>query len=182
MLSDHQRQTLLQVARQALSAACADTPPPVVTTADPALTARLGVFVTLTKKGRLRGCIGYLEGPGPLLETVAEMAVAAAQNDPRFPAVTAAEVEQLQIEISVLSPLQPLASPEALQVGRHGLVVTRGSQRGVLLPQVAMEYGWSNAEFLSQTCLKAGLPPTACRETETQVEVFEAEVFHEADQ
>lgn len=179
MLSDTQRQKLLQVARQALKAACCGANPPDLTTTDPTLSTVQGAFVTLTRDGELRGCIGHIEGHLPLIETVAEMAVAAALEDPRFPPVTCEEVGLLHIEISVMSPLQRLADPGAVEVGRHGLVVSRGYQRGLLLPQVATEYGWNREEFLAHTCRKAGLPPNAWREAGTTLEIFEAEVFGE---
>lgn len=137
-----------------------------------------GAFVTLHKNGSLRGCIGTFEATDPLISTVQRMAIAAATKDPRFPPVEAEELSSLDLEISVLSPLSK-ASPEEVQVGVHGIYITRGFYRGVLLPQVAVEYGWDSQTFLKQTCLKAGLPPLAWQDPETQIEIFTAEVFGE---
>ena len=143
----------------------------------PLLSEPGAAFVTLTEAGRLRGCIGYTEAVAPLFRTVQECAVAAATEDPRFPSVTVAELSMLHIEISVLTPLRPIR-PEEVQVGTHGLVVSLGSRRGLLLPQVADEQGWDRETFLSQTCVKAGLPPDAWRQGAT-IQAFTAEVFSE---
>jgi MEMO1 family protein len=135
-------------------------------------------FVTLRKNGQLRGCIGYIEPVLPLGRTVVEAAILAATQDTRFPVVTAAELPNLEFEVSVLTPIHEVADPRTVEVGRHGLVITRGGQRGLLLPQVATENRWDRETFLAQGCLKAGLPPDAWRKG-AKVEVFEAIVFHE---
>ena len=180
MLSDEQRTRLLQVARQSVLAACCGEAEPDLTTADPALTAVQGAFVTLHKPdGDLRGCIGHIEGYLPLIETVAEMAVAAATQDPRFPQVRCEEVPRLHIEISAMSPIREVKDVQEIEVGRHGLIISHGYRRGLLLPQVATEYGWTRDEFLRHTCLKAGLPADTWREKDTKIECFEAEVFSE---
>lgn len=150
------------------------------------LTARLaellGVFVTLKEGGNLRGCIGYIEGIKPLYQAVAEMAVAAATGDPRFPAVTEKELPELEYEISVLTPKRQIDSPEEFIVGMHGIIVQRGGRSGVFLPQVAAEEGWSREETLSYLCMhKAGLPANAWKDSETKLFVFEAEVIEEKD-
>jgi AmmeMemoRadiSam system protein A len=132
-------------------------------------------FVTLRRGAELRGCIGHLECDRPLADVVARAAIAAALEDPRFPPVTAAELEVLSIEISVLGPMQPVTDPSTIEVGRHGLVVHAGSRRGLLLPQVASEWGWDRETFLEQLCLKAGLSRGAWRTA--QLFTFEAEVF-----
>ncbi|MDP9263599.1 MAG: AmmeMemoRadiSam system protein A, partial [Acidobacteriota bacterium] len=130
----------------------------------PALSPHLaelrGAFVTLHLAGQLRGCVGFVQPARGLYHTVMEAALNAAFHDPRFLPVSTEEAPELEVEISVLSPLQPIA-PEEVVVGRHGLVVSRGSYRGLLLPQVAVENGWNAATFLEQTCLKAGLPADA---------------------
>jgi hypothetical protein len=137
-------------------------------------------FVTLRKGEHLRGCIGHLEPDRPLAAVVARAAVAAAFEDPRFPPVTSGELDDLSIEISVLGPLAPVPDPSTIEVGRHGLIVRSGWRRGLLLPQVAPEWGWTREEFLAQTCLKAGLPADAWRKgTGTEILCFEAEVFGE---
>lgn len=136
-----------------------------------------GAFTTLTLDGQLRGCVGYVFAVKPLFETVAETAVAAALNDFRFEPVTAKESRQLKVEISVLSPLQEIDADDVV-IGKHGLVVTLGGRRGLLLPQVAVEHGWDRKTFLEQTCHKAGLPADAYLEG-AKIEAFTAEVFGE---
>jgi len=145
---------------------------------DPVLGEKRGGFVTLKISGRLRGCIGYIEAVKPLLETVREMALSAAFNDYRFEPVTRDEVERLAVEISVLSPVREAEASE-IEVGRHGVIITGNGRRGLLLPQVAVEYGWDRDTFLDQTCVKAGLPPGSWREKGTTIEVFSAEIFSE---
>ncbi len=143
------------------------------------LSAPGAAFVTLTKNGRLRGCIGYTEAVAPLFKVVQECAVAAATEDPRFPPVSSNELPSLRIEISVLTPLVPIL-PEEVEVGRHGLMVSQGGMRGLLLPQVPVEWGWDRETFLDQTCVKAGLPPSAWRHGAT-LRSFTAEVFGEEE-
>ncbi len=179
MLTDTQRHRLLAVARQSLRHAVGTGPAPSLQTDDPDLSRPSGAFVTLKRGGELRGCIGHIEPVYPLLETVSEMARAAALHDPRFPRVTAAEEPQLSLEISVMSPVVPVPDLGAIEVGRHGLVVERGGYRGLLLPQVPVEWGWDRETFLQHTCLKAGLEADAY-ERGARVLWFEAEVFGEA--
>ena len=136
-----------------------------------------GAFTTLHEDGRLRGCIGYVQAIFPLYRTVYETARAAAFQDPRFVPVKREELSQLQIEISVMSALRPI-EPEEVAVGVHGLVVSRGGLCGLLLPQVALEYGWDRERFLAETCRKAGLPPDALAHG-AKLEAFTAEVFGE---
>jgi len=134
-----------------------------------------GAFTTLHLNGKLRGCIGYVIATDPLYRTVAETARAAAFQDPRFQPVTEEEVASLVIEISVLSPLSPIRAEDVI-VGRHGLLVAQGRHRGLLLPQVPLEWGWAREEFLAHTCRKAGLPPDAWRQ-DAELQAFTAEVF-----
>lgn len=141
------------------------------------LKQKRGAFVTLHKHRRLRGCIGYIQGIRPLCEAVIDMAEAAAFNDPRFPPVTLEEFPELDLEISVLSPLREVRELSEIQIGKHGLYITMGGFSGLLLPQVAIENGWDRTTFLEQTCLKAGLPPEAYREKEAKLYLFSAEVF-----
>ena len=141
-----------------------------------------GAFVTLTEADdQLRGCIGTILPVGPLDETVVRMAVAAAVEDPRFPNVTLRELPALRIEISALTVPEIVSNLEAIQVGRHGLIVTRGHNKGLLLPQVAPDWGWDRLQFLQHTCRKAGLAPDAWKDTQTRVEWFEAEVWGEGE-
>lgn len=144
---------------------------------DPGLDVPRGAFVTLHAHGSLRGCIGYIEAVEPLWAAIEEMANAAAFRDPRFPPVTAAEFGQLELEISVLSPLAA-ATPDQVVVGTHGIVLAQGRRRGLLLPQVATEQGWDRETFLEHGCMKAGLPPDAWRSGAT-LEIFSAIVFGE---
>jgi len=159
----------------------AHEPAPDLATDDPALLEPRGAFVTLKKAGQLRGCIGYIEPRVSLIEAVANNAQSAALRDPRFTPVTPQELADISIEISALTPLEPVADVEDIEVGRHGLVISRGPHRGLLLPQVPVEWGWDREEFLQQTCHKAGLPPEAWKQNDTELLSFEAEVFSESD-
>jgi len=172
------RAALLAIARGAVEDAVDKRPPRPVPVAE--LPQASGAFVTLKKDGALRGCIGTLECRRPLADEIARVAVSAAREDPRFPPVTASELPALSVEVSVLGPLEPIdpADPEAIIIGRHGLVVEHGWRRGLLLPQVAPEWGWDRDEFVAHTCRKAGLPMDAWRHG-AQVFRFEAEVFGE---
>jgi AmmeMemoRadiSam system protein A len=177
VLSDHDRRRLLEIARAAISARVRGepySPPP----SEGALAERAGAFVSVHRGGELRGCIGYVEADRPLVEVVARSAAAAVSEDPRFPPVTEEELSQLTIEISVLSPLEPVDQVDTIEVGRHGLVVEDGWRRGLLLPQVATEWGWDRETFLDHTSLKAGLPADAWRRG-ARIYRFEAEVFGE---
>lgn len=136
-----------------------------------------GAFVTLQAGGRLRGCIGNIVGDGPLWDTVAVMARAAAFEDPRFPPVGPGEFTGLELEISALSPLTPCPDPALVEVGRHGLLIRRAGYSGLLLPQVPGEWGWDRETFLAQTCRKAGLPADAWRDPQATLFWFEAVVF-----
>ncbi len=175
--SQEERDLLLRLAHRsielALEGRSVDTTAPT-----PHLAELRGAFTTLHLLGKLRGCIGYVSPAQSLYATVAESARAAALDDPRFLPVAPAEAPQLKIELSVLSPLQPIR-PEEIVVGRHGLVVTQGSHRGLLLPQVPVEWEWDRETFLAQTCLKAGLPPDAWQHG-AQLQGFTAEVFGES--
>jgi len=141
------------------------------------LEERRGAFVTLTKHGALRGCIGHIQGDLPLIETVKEMARSAAFNDPRFPPVTEEELDDLELEISVLTPLRLIKDAKEIEVGLHGLYLECQGYAGLLLPQVASEYGWSREEFLAHTCMKAGLSTKCWQQSETQIYIFSADVF-----
>jgi len=174
--SAEERSELLRLAHQAIDAALADSKLEM-NPVSPRILEPRGAFTTLHLHGALRGCVGYVYPVKPLCRTVAETAVAAAFNDTRFPPVTTEEAAYLKIEISVLSPILPIAA-EDIEAGRHGLVVTLGSRRGLLLPQVAAEFGLDARGFLEETCHKAGLPRDAW-ERGAVIEAFTAEVFHE---
>jgi len=149
--------------------------------AGPHVNENRGCFVTLHKRGRLRGCIGIFEGREPLWRNVEEMAVQAAFNDPRFTPLAREEFDETDIEISALTPLRRIDSVDEIKVGEHGIYITRGVNRGVLLPQVAVEQGWDRDTFLDHTCLKAGLSPGCWRQPGVEIEVFSAEVFGEKE-
>jgi AmmeMemoRadiSam system protein A len=174
--SPEERAELLRVAHEAIEAALAGRKLDLNPASERLLDLR-GAFTTLHLEGNLRGCVGYVYPVKALCRTVAETAVAAAFNDTRFLPVTAEEAPRLKVEISVLSPLVPIAA-EDIEAGRHGLVITLGSRRGLLLPQVAVEFGWDAQTFLQETCHKAGLPPDAW-ERGAVIEAFTAEVFHD---
>lgn len=144
---------------------------------DDMLRQTLGAFVTLEKQGQLRGCIGNVLGERPLWDTIRDMACSAAFEDPRFPPVQAAEFEHLDIEISVLSPLEECPDAESVEVGRHGLLIHHRGRSGLLLPQVPVAWNWDRETFLSQTCAKAGLEADAWREPSATLYWFEAVVF-----
>jgi len=167
---------LIEIARRAISSAVIENSVPDFPSGPPAFRVSRGAFVSLYCSGRLRGCVGQIENPGPLAEVVARAAVSAALHDPRFAPVSIEEVPTLGIELSVLSPLEPIAAEMAI-VGQHGLMVVRERSKGLLLPQVATERRWSRDRFLEETCAKAGLPRNAWRDPETRVFAFTAEVF-----
>ncbi len=174
-LSESDQQRLLHIAHQALEESVRKYELSEVEEPEGALRERCGAFVTLWKAGRLRGCIGYVEAQKPLYQTVRECALAASLRDPRFDPVTPEELPALTLEISVLSPLFDIPV-EQIEVGRHGLMISQGVQRGLLLPQVAVEWKWDRERFLEETCMKAGLPPDAWRHG-ARIQTFTAQVF-----
>jgi len=179
-MNDAQKQTLLAVARDTVEAVINRRPAQKAESDDPQLNAPCGCFVTLKNHGRLRGCIGQFISESPLIELIAEMAKASATSDPRFFAdpITADELEQLDVEISVLSPLERTSDPLSLRLGIDGIYIKKGRASGCFLPQVATETGWSKEEFLSYCCAhKAGLAADAWKDPETEVYLFTAEVF-----
>ena len=178
-LSDEDRRALLARARRAIFETLSSMSLPDLPAASGRLADPAGAFVTLRCNGRLRGCIGRTEAAHSLAETVAQCAIAAALQDPRFGPLTIEEMAGLEIEISVISELQR-ASPEGIQGGIHGIVVNRGASRGLLLPQVALERNWSTTQLLEAACRKAGLERGAWRESESQLFTFTAEVFSDA--
>ncbi len=178
-LNAEARQALLQLARRSIEAAVRREPLPPLPNGPPVLSEPRGAFVTIKRQQRLRGCIGYTQPIGPLAEVVQKVAVAAALDDPRFRPVDSSELSQLDLEISVLSVPEPLSDPSKIVVGRHGLIIQRGSMSGLLLPQVATEYGWDRETFLAEVSRKAGLAPTAWKERDAKLYTFTAEVFHE---
>jgi AmmeMemoRadiSam system protein A len=180
MLNQEQRNQLLRIARDSIAAVLDGrrvelTPDGV----DETLRQPSGAFVTLTKEGDLRGCIGSIVPVAPLYRAVSDSAVNAAFRDPRFFPLRKDEFAAIAIEISVMGPIEPVQDAGEILVGRDGLIIRRGSNAGLLLPQVATEYGWDRLVFLRQTCIKAGLPPDSWRLPDCRIERFAAEVFHE---
>src|SRR5271156_5604144 len=177
-LAEREKQLLLQIARSALTLGVANKPPLRDFPSEEFLQQPAGAFVTLHRRNRLRGCVGHLPRRDSLATVVAHCARAAALDDSRFDPVTGAELSEIEIEVSVLSTLQDVTL-EAIQAGKHGLVVSQGRQRGVLLPQVASQFNWQAQRFLEETCVKAGLERDAWKDPATRVQAFTAEVFSE---
>jgi hypothetical protein len=181
MLSKEEQKTLLKLARDTIEMWLKEKRKPPLPEAKGLFGELCGAFVTLYKKGQLRGCIGNMIGRGPLVETIQDMAIASATEDPRFHSVNLQELPEIDIEISVLSPMRSIHDVNEIKVGTHGILMSRGMFHGVLLPQVATEYGWDRTTFLQQTCLKAGLPPDAYKDPSTKIEIFSAQVFGEKE-
>ena len=179
-LSNEDAIALLGIARHAISSVVVEGRLPDLPSYPSQLNVPRGSFVTLYRGGRLRGCVGQVEDPGPLAEGVARAAINAALHDPRFAPVAIEEVAQLDIEVSVLSPMTVIA-PSSIIAGEHGVLVVRPPCRGLLLPKVATERGWSSRRLLEETCVKAGLPRDAWQDGATRIFAFTAEVFSEAE-
>ena len=177
-LEDGDRKELLRIARVTLKEFLKHGRMPPGAPHRPSLLVHAPAFVTLRSAGRLRGCIGHTDPVTPLYRTIADLAVSAARRDPRFSPLTFEELADVTISISVLS-LRAVIAADAVVVGTHGLLITRGAQRGLLLPQVAVEQGWDRERFLEQTCDKADLPLDAWRDAGTLIEAFTADVFGE---
>jgi len=175
-LTSDQRAELLATARWAIRERVRGLGSTAGPSRDPQLQADGAAFVTITRQGQLRGCIGYVDPVKPLVEAVAHSAAAAATADPRFPTVTPEELAHLEIEVSDLSPLRRIDDPSEIQVGTHGLYISQSGRNGLLLPQVATDLGWDRETFLRQTCLKAGLPGDAWRHG-AEIQVFSADHF-----
>ena len=179
-LTDAQKRELLQLARDSIAAHLAALPLPLPEMAE-LHGVHAGVFVSLHIGDQLRGCIGYTEGRRSLPAGLQETAISAATRDPRFEPLTSDELAHVIIEISVVSPLYPIASPEEIVLGKHGVMAQLGPQQGLLLPQVAWRHNWDVETFLAQTCRKADLPLEAWKNPETEIFIFEAEIFSEAE-
>ncbi len=181
MLSDEEKRELLRIAREAISAKLCNEPASPASANLKALLEPCGAFVTLRIGGQLRGCIGYIESSRPLAQVVAEVAEKAAVEDQRFVPLTVSDFELTNIEISILSPLWQITSVEEIEVGAHGLLLESGPNRGLLLPQVAVEYQWNREQFLEATAKKAGLNERAWQHAETRLFVFTAEIVQEVE-
>ena len=179
MLSKEERKSLLNLARDTIQAKLHEGRSPEFHTESSVLLEPRGAFVTLHKHGALRGCIGYVEAIKPLYKTVRDMAIAAAFQDPRFPGLTEDEYNDIDIEISVMSPLEKITDVNKIEVGKHGIIIKSGFNSGLLLPQVATEQGWDRDTFLEHTCYKAGLPGNSWKRPGIEILIFSAEVFSE---
>ncbi|RPJ07519.1 MAG: AmmeMemoRadiSam system protein A, partial [Spirochaetaceae bacterium] len=179
-LTNEEKEILLKTARLCIEARL-NKNKPAFPDPTPLLLEKCGAFVSLHIDCQLRGCIGFIIAVEPLVNTVREMAQAAAFSDPRFPPVNLQELPRIEIEISVLSPLQRVSDVSEIIVGKHGLMVERGGYSGLLLPQVATEYGWDRATFLAHTCNKAGLAGDAWQLSGTVIKMFSAVVFNEGE-
>ena len=179
-LSREEKIALLQLARGAIGQRLGEGEPPS-TPATPSLRQHCGVFVTLQKNEKLRGCIGYITATKSLLQLVADAAQASAFQDTRFEPLRREEWDRIEIEISVLSPLEPIDNIEEIEVGKHGIVMKQGYRSGLLLPQVAVEYNWDRETLLTNTCYKAGLAGNCWKDPDTEIEIFSALVFNERE-
>jgi AmmeMemoRadiSam system protein A len=174
------RQTLLALARRTITRYLESGMLALGRPASPGVERAQGAFVTLRKKGALRGCIGQMTPSGPLRRVVGAMAFAAAFEDPRFPKVRAAEMKDIEIEISLLTPFREVASAAAIVTGRDGVLLQKGRSSAVFLPQVATEEGWGREELLEHLCAKAGLAG-GCWQSGAKLSTFQAEVFREGE-
>lgn len=178
-LNKEEKKKLMEIARFSVIEAVTGKRQFLPNVTEERLKENCGAFVTLKENGQLRGCIGYIQAVKPLFETVKDVAKSAAVNDYRFSPVTESELEKLEYEISVLTPLKKIKDINEIEVGKHGLVMKRGLNSGLLLPQVATEYNWDRDTFLRETCRKAGLPSDAWKDKATEIYTFSAEVFGE---
>ena len=174
--SDDERRLLKDLARASIEEVLFGKKAPDLDMPE-SLRTRMGAFVCLKTKGELKGCIGYIRGEKPLDETIRQMAREAAFRDPRFMPLDAVEWRDTDIEISVLTPMKRITDIDEIQVGVHGIYIERGSESGLLLPQVATENEWDRKAFLEYTCMKAGLPRDAWKSSETRIYIFSADVF-----
>ena len=179
-LTEAEKRYLLKLARTSIEAELSGIDLKARPPAEGILQEARGAFVTLhTISGELRGCIGQFTSKEPLFDVVRDMAVSAATRDPRFRPLSKEELKDITIEISALTPLEEITDVSAIEIGRHGIYIIKGNDRGVLLPQVATEHGFDVTTFLEETCFKAGLDPNAWKEKDTQIFIFEAEIFSE---
>ena len=178
-LNKEEKQKLLEIAKFSIVEAVTGKRQFFPSVTEERLRENCGAFVTIKENGQLRGCIGYIQAVKPLYETVKDVAKSAAVNDYRFNPVTQDELEKLELEISVMTPLKKIKDISEIEVGKHGLYMKRGFESGLLLPQVATEYKWDKETFLKETCRKAGLPQDAWKDKSTEIYIFSAEVFGE---
>ena len=181
-LTEKQKELLLEIARDTIKNTVLGTIQTTHDIDDLILGTECGAFVTIHSKGKLRGCIGNIIAETPLWLTVSNMAIQASTADPRFPPVSADELDEIEIEISALSPLWKAEDLNEIEVGKHGILIKKGFNQGLLLPQVAVEYGFDRTKFLEHTCLKAGLPGDCYKSGDCEIYIFSATVFGEKGQ
>lgn len=180
-LNKKEKLILLEIARESIKSAVLGIKPNISNINDVILNEKCGAFVTITISDKLRGCIGNIRAASPLWETVKIMAKEAALNDPRFYPLNASDIENIKIEISVLSPFKLINNIDEIKAGRHGLFIKKGFNQGLLLPQVATDYNWDRTQFLKETCHKAGLTENAWQDKNCEIYIFSATVFNEDD-
>lgn len=171
----------LIAARRTLEAVLAGKPKPEISYSDPIFMQKCGIFVTLKKHGDLRGCIGFIQGVEPLGQAIQQMAIAAATQDSRFSPVKLEELDDIELEISVLTPLQDVKDISEIKLGRDGLILQRGAHSGLLLPQVPLEWNWNLDQFLHHLCLKAGLEPGSHKLPDARLQKFSATIYSESE-
>ena len=176
-LTEDEKKTLRQIAYTTIEGRVQGEKTPRVDVLTESLKEKRGAFVTLHKRGQLRGCIGLIQPNKPLHQTVEEMAAAAAFNDPRFESLTSKELKEIELEISVLTPLERVRDVKDIKVGKHGLYIKKGFSSGLLLPQVATDHNWDRITFLEETCRKAGLPQNAWKDKDAEIYLFSADIF-----
>ena len=176
-LNEKEKELLHRIVKETIKNHLEGKPGPAFNVDSSTLQEPRGAFVTLHKEGMLRGCIGHIRADHPLHATIKDMAIAAAFEDPRFPPLSRKEFDKVDIEISVLTPFKKITDINAIEVGKHGIYIVKGFYSGLLLPQVATEYGWDRVTFLEHTCNKAGLPKDAWKEKDTEIYLFSADVF-----
>ena len=179
MLSKTEATNLLEIARNAIIHQVNNMDYSSEPREEKALNIHSGCFVTITQEGHLRGCIGNFQSQQRLFREVATMAVAAASQDPRFQPMSPEELDNFSLEITILSPLEQIEDTNQIEVGTHGIYIIKGHNRGVLLPQVATEYGWSRETFLQQTCVKAGLSEDSWQLPGVDIYIFSGQIIHE---
>jgi len=179
MLSDKDATVLLTIAREAIVNHVNGRQYQPAPREERSLVQKAGCFVTIRQDDQLRGCIGSFQTERPLFQEVAAMAVASASKDPRFHPLEESELDRFRLEISVLSPLEKIEEIDQIEVGTHGIYIEKNFSRGVLLPQVATDYGWDRNTFLQQTCIKAGLPTDAWLAADADIYIFSAQIIKE---
>jgi len=180
VLTLNEKKLLLEIAKKTIHAVVKNEIIPEPPEVNGNLSLKYGVFVTIHKEDQLRGCIGYIMGVEPLITAVVKMAKSASTEDPRFPSITIEELDKIEIEISVLSPLEKVDKIEDITVGKDGLLMKRNFYQGLLLPQVATENNWTLNEFLSHTAMKSGMEPDSWKDKNTEIYKFQADIFNQS--